>query len=115
MAYGESDHYTFIQDEYELALKLFSNLQKEITSARNFPDQTRSKIFEKLEDMILHMDLCVDDLDTFWSFIARAEIAYKVYECGVIPQALKNFADLIWKVQCRVEGRPPNSTPPIQL
>ncbi len=91
MAYGESDHYTFIQDEYELALKLFSNLQKEITSARNFPDQTRSKIFEKLEDMILQMDLCVDDLDTFWSFIARAEIAYKVYEGGIIPQALKEL------------------------
>ncbi len=115
MAYGESEHYTFLQNEYEQILRLFTSLQKEITSARNLPDLSRSKLYEKLEETILHMEICVDNLDIFWSFIARAEIAYKVYEKGEIPQSLKNFAKIIWQVQCREEGRPPNSTPPIQL
>ncbi len=115
MVYGESNHYTFMQNEYEQVLSLFTKLQKEITAARNLPDLTRSKLFEKLEEMILNMELIVDNLDSFWSFIARAEIAYKVYEKGIIPPSLKDFAKIIWQVQCREEGRPPNSTPPIQL
>lgn len=115
MTYGESQHYTFLQSEYEQALRLFTSLQKEITSARNLPDVTRSKLYEKLEETILHMEIEVENLDIFWSFIARAEIAYKVYEGGKIPLPLKNFAKLIWQVQCRDEGRPLNSTPPIQL
>ncbi len=115
MGYGESDQYNFQQSEYEQVLRLFTNLQKEITKALNLPDLTRAKLYEKLEETILKMEIRVESLDIFWSFIARAEIAYKVYENGKIPQSLKNFAKLIWQVQCREEGRPLNSTPPIQL
>ncbi len=115
MAYGESDQYSFMQNESDQVLRLFNNLQKAITEARNLPDLTRSKLYEKLEETILHMEISVDNLDKFWSFIARAEIAYKVYENGSIPQALKDFAKIIWQVQCRAEGRPLNSSPPIQL
>ena len=115
MNYGESNHYKFTQHEYEQILSLFTNLQKEISNALDIPDMTRAKLYEKLEETILHMEMTVYELDKFWSFIARAEIAYKVYENGKIPAALKNFAKIIWQVQCREEGRPPNSTPPIQL
>lgn len=115
MNYGESNHYTFIQNEYEQLISLFTTLQKEISAAQNLPDLTRSKLYEKLEETILYTEICVDALDIFWSFIARAEIAYKVYENGKIPDSLIKFAKIIWQVQCREEGRPPNSTPPIQL
>ncbi len=115
MSYGESDQYTFKQNEYEQVISLFTNLQKEISAAPNLPDLTRSKLYEKLEETILYTEITVEALDIYWSFIARAEIAYKVYEDGIIPETLISFAKIIWQVQCREEGRPPNSTPPIQL
>jgi hypothetical protein len=105
--------YTFSKAEYESILELFSILQKVISSAQNMPDKTKSKLFEKLGEMILFSELSVNNLDVFWSFIARTEIAFKIYERSRIPDSLKRLTMTIWRVQCRVEGRPVNSAPPI--
>ncbi len=106
-------NYTFSKTEYENILELFSVLQKDISAAQNLPEKTRSKLFEKLEEMIMETEISVVTLDIFWSFIARLEIAFKVYEKGWIPVSLREFAGIIWKVQCRTEGRPLNAVPPI--
>ncbi len=106
-------NYSFTQREYEKILNLFTILQKNISSAENLPDKTRTKVLEKLEGMILYFEIRVNNLDVFWSFISRSEIAFKVYEKSRIPDSLKELTRTIWQVQCREEGRPPNSSPPI--
>ncbi len=108
-------NYFFTQKEFEKILNMFSVLQKDITSARNLPDKTRTKLFEKLEEMILHFDITMNNLDIFWSFIGRTGIAYKVYEESIIPESLKEFTNTIWQIQCREEGRPPQADPPIKF
>lgn len=105
--------YSFTQEESDELSNLFSMLQKEISSRDNFPDKTRIKLLEKLEEIILYFEPEVGKLDVFWSFIGRAEIAFKVYTKDAVPESLKEFAKVIWKVQCREEGRPPDSKPPI--
>lgn len=105
--------YTFSKAEYEEILELFSILQKEISAAQDLPEKTRSKLFEKLDEMILGAEISVMNLDVFWSFIARTEIAFRVFENGRIPLSLKEFAGIIWKAQCKTEGRPLNAVPPI--
>ncbi len=109
------NNYSFTQREFEKILNLFSVLQKEITSAGNLPDKTRTKLFEKLEEMILQFDISMNNLDIFWSFIGRTGIAYKVYENGIVPESLKEFTNTIWQIQCREEDRPPGSDPPIRF
>jgi hypothetical protein len=116
MTDGESSlqkKYSFTREEYEKVLNLFSVLQYDISSAGNLPDKTRTKVLGKLEEMILYFEISVNNLDVFWSFIGRSEIAFKVYGENIIPDSLKELAKTIWKVQCREEGRPSNSTPPI--
>lgn len=116
MAIGESSfpkNYTFTREEYEKVLGLFSILQKDITSTVNLPDKTRIKLLQKLEEVILYFETNVKNLDVFWSFIGRSEIAFRVYKNNEIPDSFRELAKIIWHVQCREEGRPPNSTPPI--
>ncbi|HKB85019.1 MAG TPA: hypothetical protein VKD08_02530 [Ignavibacteriaceae bacterium] len=108
-------NYSFTQREFEKILNMFSVLQKDITSARNLPDKTRTKLFEKLEEMILQFDISMNNLDVFWAFIGRTGIAYKVYEKGIVPESLIEFTKTIWQIQCREEGRPPQSDPPIKF
>ena len=105
--------YTFSTAEYENILELFSALQKEISIARHLPQTTRSKLFEKLEEMIISSGISVNNMDVFWSFIARTEIAFKVFEANRVPEQLIELAGIIWKVQCRAEGRPDDSALPI--
>lgn len=116
MRNGESPirkNYVFSRTEYEKVLELFSFIQKEIYSAQNLPHKARLKLIEKLEQMILNFEINLDNLDLFWSFIAMTEIAFKIYERTRIPESLKELTNTIWLIQCREEGRPLNSTPPI--
>jgi hypothetical protein len=106
-------NYAFSKTEYEKVLELFSIIQKELTSAGNLPHKTRLKLFEKLEQLIVYFEIRLDNLDLLWSFIAMTEIAFKIYERTRIPESLKELTNTVWLVQCRVEGRPLNSTPPI--
>lgn len=106
-------NYSFSKTEYERILELFSILQKEINSAGDLPYKTRLKLFEKLDQIILFIETSLDNLDMLWSFIAMSEIAFKIYVRTRIPEALKELTDITWQVQCRDEGRPLNSPPPI--
>lgn len=106
-------NYTFSKTEYETVLELFSIIQKDLASAQNLPHKSRLKLFEKLEQLILYFEIRLDNLDLLWSFIAMTEIAFKIYERTRIPESLKELTTIIWLVQCREEGRPLNSTPPI--
>ncbi len=107
--------YSFTDDEFEKLQSLFSVLQNDISSAEAFPEKTGIKLLEKLEEIILHSERNMNDLDSLWSFIGRTEIAFRVYGKNNIPDALKEMLKIIWKVQCRVEGRAQNSLPPINL
>jgi hypothetical protein len=106
-------NYSFSKVEYERILELFSILQKEINSAGDLPYKTRLKLFEKLDQIILYIETSLENLDMLWSFIAMSEIAFKIYERTRIPEALKELTSITWLVQCREEGRPLNSSPPI--
>ncbi len=106
-------NYSFSKTEYERILELFSIMQKEINSAGDLPYKTRLKLFEKLDQIIQYIETSLENLDMLWSFIAMSEIAFKIYERTRIPEALKELTNITWRVQCRDEGRPLNTPPPI--
>jgi hypothetical protein len=116
MKHGENSfrkNYIFNSEEYQEILQLLPVLQKDISSVPDLPDRTRIKLLEKLEDIIIKLDTCMQNLDVFWSFIGRTEIALKVYGQNRVPESIKNFTKTIWKVQCRGEGRPLDAVPPV--
>lgn len=108
-------NYCFTDSEFEKLQILFSEVQNDITSSKIFPYKTKLKLLEKLEEIILQIERSMENLDSLWSFIGRIEIAFKVYGRNKIPDALKDLVKVTWQVQCRAEGREPDSLPPIIL
>lgn len=106
--------YSFTGSEYYKMKRILSDLYDEVSSA-GFPQKTKTKLFEMLGKLITNTEKDYNNLDNFWSIISRIEIACRVYGHNIFPGNLKELLKLIWKVQCRTEGKPPDSSPPIQL
>ncbi|HSD64660.1 MAG TPA: hypothetical protein VLB50_12725 [Ignavibacteriaceae bacterium] len=116
MVNGESsfrEKYLFSEAEHKKLQSILADLQEITTSSRSLPDKTKLKLLEKLKELISNEEKEYNNLDDFWSIIGRTEIAFRVYDENQIPDKLKEMVKLIWKVQCRNEGRSPDSPPPI--
>lgn len=118
MVNGESsfrEKYLFSEAEHKKLQSILLELQEITTSSGSLPDNTKMKLLEKLKELISNEGKEYNNLDDFWSIIGRTEIAFRVYDGNKIPDKLKELLKIIWKVQCRTEGRSPNSSPPIIL
>ena len=118
MSGRESPHhqnYLFEDSEAIRIQILLSDLHNVISSSSTLPEKTKLKLLEKIEEILKHFTTNYKNLDIFWSFIGRAEIAFKVYEKTKVPNTLKELLEIIWNVQCRTEGRSSESSPPINL
>jgi hypothetical protein len=106
--------YSFTEPEYYILKRILSDLYDEVSSA-GFPQKTKTKLFEMLGKLITNTEKDYTNLDNFWTIISRIEIAYRVYGHNMIPRNLKELLKLIWRVQCRTEGKSAESSPPVQL